>query len=283
MEEPLLDTDSALAPFLEIVETSSSSTLRAVILKVLSHPEIFCGYDQLKAIVASKVDDSQLMETLDLFSYGVYLDYIQNPDHFLPLNESQVSKLRQLTVISNTQDACKRGISIVSYGQLANSLGIEAENRRGVEEVIISCIYSRILNGKLCQKSQQLHLTVPPCCSRDVRLTQIPDLLGSLRSLCQRLDSSNQDLERDNEYVQSSLEQTDAYWKSIQEQAKRAQNHAKNSGGGGNSSGTIRSSLTAGWPGDPTAGAGRSSASRQSKRSRGGMGGSFTNPFIDFE
>jgi COP9 signalosome complex subunit 7 len=276
MEEPLLDTDSALAPFLELVEQSSVSTLRAVILKVLSHPQIFCGYDQLKAIVAPKADDAQLLATLDLFSYGVYLDYVQNPDQFLSLNDSQISKLRQLTVISSTHEACKRGISSVAYDLLAKALGLESENRRAVEQVIINCIYARILNGKLCQKSKQFHLAVPTCCSRDVRDTQISDLLRALEALEQRLDLSNQELEKAHTFVHSSLEESETYWKSVRDQAKRAQSQAPDSGSGGNSSGTIRSSLAAGWPADPGAATRRSSTSRQSKRSRGGMG--FTDP-----
>jgi hypothetical protein len=277
MEDPLLDTELALEPFLELVEESSVGSLRAVILKVLSHPQIFCGYNQLKAIVEPKVDDAPLLATLDLFSHGVYLDYVQNPGQFLPLNENQLSKLRQLTVLSSAQEACKRGISILDYEPLEKALGLTAESRRVVEQIIISCIYARILNGKLAQKSQQFHLTVPPCCSRDVRVTQIPDLLASLEALNQRLDSSNQELEKAHTFVNSSLEQNGAYWKSVQEQAKRAQSQAPNQGSGGGSGGTIRNSLAAGWPNDPGVAARRSSASRQSKRSRGGMG-SFTEP-----
>ena len=268
MEEPLLDTDTALAPFLELLEASSASTLRAVILKVLSHPEIFCGYDQLKAIVSSKTDDSKLMETLDLFSFGVYLDYVKNPDQFLPLNESQLFKLRQLTVVTSTQESCKRGISVVGYEHLATVLGLEVENRRAVEEVIISCIYARILNGKLCQKSQQLQLTVPPCCSRDVRLNEIPELLSSLQSLCQRLYTADRELERDNQYINASLEQSNAYLKAIQDKAKRAKQQGQMSAGG---SGTIRNSLAAGWSADSNTGSSRTDNSRQSKRSRGAI------------
>lgn len=277
MEDPLLDTDLALAPFLELVGTSSVGTLRAIVMKVLSHPQIFCGYNQLKSIVESKTDDDQLLATLDLFSYGVYLDFVQNPGRFLPLGDNQISKLRQLSVLSSAQEACKQGISILYYEPLAKALGLEPDNRRAIEQVIISCIYDRILNGKLAQKSQQFHLAVPPCCSRDVRVSQIPDLLASLEALDRRLNASNQELEKAHTFVHSSLEQNEVYWKSVQEQAKRAQSQAPVQGSGVGGSGTIRNSLAAGWPADPGGAVRRSSASRQSKRSRGGMG-SFTEP-----
>eukprot|EP00980_Cylindrotheca_fusiformis_P020615 scaffold7679_cov134-Cylindrotheca_fusiformis.AAC.6 len=274
MEESLLDTDVALAPFLGLLEDSSAGTLRAVIMKVLSHPQIFCGYNQMKDIVEPKVDDDQLLATLDLFSYGVYLDYVRNPGQFLPLNDNQVSKLRQLTVLSSVQESCERGIAVLDYEPLAKALGLNSKDRRAVEQVIISCIYARILNGKLAQKSHQFHLTTPPCCSRDVRATQISDMLASLECLSLRLDSSNQELVKAHSFVHSSGVQNEAYWTLVQEQAKRAQAEAPNQDGG-SGSGTIRNTLAAGWPTDPGVAVRRSSSSRQSKRSRGGMG-SFT-------
>mmetsp|Transcript_16523 Transcript_16523/g.40384 ORF Transcript_16523/g.40384 Transcript_16523/m.40384 type:complete len:282 (-) Transcript_16523:898-1743(-) len=274
MEEPLLDESVALAQFLEVVEQSSPSTLRAIVLKVLSHPQIFCGFDELKAIVKPKVEDSQLLETLDLFSYGDYQDYSQNKEKYLLLNDQQLSKLRQLTILTTVQEACKNGVSVLSYGSLGEALSIDTDNRRGIEEIIISCLYARVLNGKLCQQSQQFKIAVPPCCSRDVMPSQIPDLLATLESLRDRLESSNDRLEKAQNFVCGSVERDEAHWKTVKEQAKLAQSQAPNAATGSGAS-NVRNALSAGWSADQGIAGRRSSASRQSKRSRGGMG-SFT-------
>jgi len=274
MEDPLLDESPALAQFLELVGQSSASTLRAVVLKVLSHPEIFCGFDQLKAIIKEKVEDSQLLDTLDLFSYGVYQDYSQNQDKYISLSEPQLAKLRQLTVLATVHEACRNGVSIIGYEPLAEALGTDADNRRTIEQVIISCLYARVLNGKLCQKSQQFNVAVPPCCSRDIKPAQITDILITLESLRDRLDSSNVRLEKAQSFVRGSVERDDAHWKSVTEQAKQAQSQASNAATG-SSAPNVRNALSAGWSADQGIAGRRSSASRQSKRSRGGMG-SFT-------
>ncbi|CAJ1937534.1 unnamed protein product [Cylindrotheca closterium] len=274
MEELLLDESGALVQFLEAVEQSSPSTLRALVLKVLSHPQIFCGFDQLKAIVKVKSEDSQLLETLDLFSYGAYQDFSQNQDKYLSLNDLQLSKLRQLTVLTTVQEACKNGVSLLSYSSLGEALGIDRDNGRGIEQIIISCIYARVLNGKLCQKSQQFKIAVPPCCSRDVTPSQISDILTTLETLRDRLESSNDRLEKAQNFVRGCVERDDSHWKTIKEQAKQAQSQSPNAATGIGAS-NVRNALSAGWSADQGIAGRRFSASRQSKRSRGGMG-SFT-------
>jgi hypothetical protein len=342
MEDPtaLLDTDAALSPLLQVAQEASAianvPTLRAVILKALSHPDIFCGYDQLKVLaVAANLDDAPLLQTLDLFSYGTYSQYAgtntattsestahsstSSSQYYLSLTDAQLLKLRQLTVLSCVQDACcgrggKEGqegqqssssSSTLSYASIAEAL--QLTDRRSMEQVVISCIYSRVLNAALCQKTQQVLLTtVPPCSSRDVPLRLpsttttthhqpllVQDLLDRLRGLEQRLAVSHSDLERAHTDVSHSSEQSAAAWKSVQDRQIKAQAQASSS----NSNSTLNYSSTgaagtagaggtvrlAGWPESaPSVGQRRSSASRQSKRSRGGLGGSFTEPFQRF-
>lgn len=274
MEEPLLDQCAALAQFLEVLEQASPSTLRAVVMKVLSHPQIFCGFDQIKAVLKPKIEDGQLFETLDLFSYGAYSDYTKNQDKYLSLNDQQLSKLRQLTVLSTVQQACNDGVSILSYGSIGEALNTDTDNGRSIEQVIISCLYARLLNGKLCQKSQKFKIAVPPCCARDIMPSQIPYILTTLESLRDRLQTSNDRLDRAQSFVHESVERDEAHWKTVNEQAKHAQSQAPNAVKGSGAS-NVRNALSAGWSTDQGIAGRRSSTSRQSKRSRGGMG-SFT-------
>jgi hypothetical protein len=275
----LLDTDAALQPFLDAAEDSLSniSTLRALVVKVLSHPEIFCGYDQLKALlVQGNIEDATLLATLDLFSYGTYGAYSQNPSSYLTLNEKQTAKLRQLTLLSCVQEACEVGQTAVPYASIGEAL--QLSDQRAMEQVIVSSIYSRALNGKLCQKTRQLLISeVPACISRDVPLDKIADLLQQWSTVQERLATAYAGLEEAHSDVSQSLAQSTAYWKMVQDRQGKAQTQAQTStaGGGSGAGGTAR---LAGWP-ESSVGARRSSASRQSKRSRGGLGGPFTDPF----
>ncbi len=273
----LLDPDAALFPFLDAAKDSLSSvpTIRALVVKILSHSEIFCGFDQLKLLLLmdGKIDDGAMMATLDLFSYGDYAMYAQNPSVYLPLNEKQISKLRQLTLLSCVQAACERGQSSISYTTLGEAL--QLSDQRIMEQIIVSCLYSRALNGRLCQKSRQLWITnVPVCISRDVPMTSIPTLLHHFQALQDRLDTSYAGLEEAHSDVSQSLIQSAAYWKSVQD--RQAKMQANNSSASGVGLGTVR---LAGWP-ESSIGVRRSSAGRQSnKRSRGGLGGIVTDPF----
>jgi hypothetical protein len=280
----LLDTDAALKPLLEAAQESASSnvsTIRALVFKVLSSTCIFCGFDQVKAVLQpalSSGDGETLLRTLDLFSFGKYNDYSEaTSGQFLSLTDSQLLKLRQLTVMSVVQEACSRGEGVISYDILAQELGFMEPNLRQVEEIVISCIYAHILQGCLCQKTKCLLVTSdrgPPCRSRDVPATQVPIMIATLQALCGRLEASHDDLEASHTNVQSSLDQNTAYWNSVEERKKKAETQVVSQGG------TVRN--FGGWP---EGGAGaeavhRSNSSRrQSKRSRGGLGGSITEPF----
>ena len=284
----LLDTDAALKPLLEAAQESASSnvsTIRALVFKVLSSTSIFCGFDQIKAVLQpalSSGDGETLLRTLDLFSYGKYNDYSgATSGQYLSLTDSQLLKLRQLTVMSVVQEACSLGEGVISYDILAQELGFMMEpNLRQVEEIVISCIYAHMLQGCLCQKTKSLLISSnrgPPCRSRDVPASQVPIMIATLQALCGRLEASHADLETSHTSVQSSLNQNTLYWNTVEERKKKAEMQAASQGG------AVRN--LGGWPegGAGAEAAHRSSSSRrQSKRSRGGLGGSITEPFQRF-
>jgi COP9 signalosome complex subunit 7 len=280
----LLDTDAALKPLLEAAQESASSnvsTIRALVFKVLSSTSIFCGFDQIKAVLQPALSTGEgetLLRTLDLFSYGKYNDYSEaTSGQYLSLTDSQLLKLRQLTVMSVVQEACCRGEGVITYDILAQELGFMEPNLRQVEEIVISCIYAHILQGCLCQKTKSLLITSdrgPPCRSRDVPASQVPIMIATLQALCARLEASHADLETSHTTVQSSLDQNTAYWSTVDERKKKAETQVASQGA------TVRN--LGGWPegGAGAEAAHRSSSSRrQSKRSRGGLGGSITEPF----
>jgi len=209
-----ISSNKALQPLLDMAKEYCSvknnasvnvGMIRTLILKALSDSNIFNGFDQIKYIVepalkstaattttGAAAEGDVLLQTLDLFSYGTYHDYCKHntstTKKYLTLTESQVYKLRQLTVVSLVQQACSPTIAAnnvtfpptgkVSYDVLARELGFNGTNSnedvtmtdhnnnnqevldptntiealRQVEDMLISCIYAGVISGQLCQK-----------------------------------------------------------------------------------------------------------------------------------
>lgn len=255
-----------LRPFLDILQQDvnnqkiSMATARPIVLKVLAHPEIFCGFDQVKSLCVPFLADTggaassslSVSNTLDLFSFGCLKDYTSmvatNSDYYLALNDPALTKLGQLTVMTCIQDACDRGEMNISYTALAESLGCgdrsgdddadatiggcangnprdEATWIRNVEDVLIRCVYADVLRGKLCQKSRNFSWEgqpLPVVCPRDVAPKQIPQLLASLRGLTERLEASGTQLLEAEGKVLEGLKEDDRFWKAVQDRREKA-------------------------------------------------------------
>jgi hypothetical protein len=236
---PLLESDAALKPFLQAGQESSSasfSTLAALVAKVLSHADIFAGYDQLKAVLLEPIQRTapngdkgeEILRTLDLFSHGTYADYVAGGGtKFMTLSDSQVFKLRQLTVLSLVQAACLQKLDYLDYSTVEQAIVLESssvaassvEKLRAVETILISCMYSGAVSGRLCQKTQSLRFTTGRFASRDVPVAAAPDLLATVRQLQSRLQQAQQYLGVADVQVQESLAQDEQYWARVRQQA----------------------------------------------------------------
>lgn len=300
----LLDADAALLPFLRAAEETSKSgnaaTARALVGKVLSQAEIFCGYDQIKhslqACFDKAVDGGKLLKTLDLFSYGNYSDYVASTEEYMALTEAQLHKLRQLTVLTLVQTACEKKQSAVAYDEIQRALNVDSASKDAVEDVLVSCIYSRVVRGQLCQKTRRLLLLQqhgPPLRSRDVHPRRVAELLDAVRRLQESIESSKHDVRTDRGRVLGQLE-----WSRQEAQKHRQQlSNAKDLASGrvpqsaatwgrgeghGSQSAVAAAAVATGQ--DPAsylaeslaAGAGDdgdAAGSRRQKRSRGGLSG----------
>uniref|UniRef100_A0A7S1D9A6 PCI domain-containing protein n=1 Tax=Cyclophora tenuis TaxID=216820 RepID=A0A7S1D9A6_CYCTE len=262
--DPLLSlfgTDEALKPMIQMAAdcaSSNISTIRTLVMKVLTDPKIHCGFDQikdkLKEPLASGSEGEIMMRTLDLFSYGNYKDYVNaESGYFLTLTEAQVFKLRQLSILSLVQKSCleEEQAGILTYESMKQEI-----NSEDMEDVVISCIYAGLIVGKLCQKRKSLIVSSargPPCRSRDVPFSQTGFLLEKLKKVSTRLDNTLSQLEASKLQVQAHKEEHDKFWRQVELR--------KNSKAG----------VAGGMDQWGTAGMRRGSSARSSKRSRGGL------------
>ncbi|XP_020294568.1 COP9 signalosome complex subunit 7 isoform X2 [Pseudomyrmex gracilis] len=103
----------------------------------------------------------QYWNTLNLFAYGTYKDYLENKEKVLELTPIQKKKLQHLTIVTlATKNKC------IPYSVLLEELDIK--NVRDLEDLIIEAIYADIIHGKLDQKNSQLEVDYAGL-GRDVR------------------------------------------------------------------------------------------------------------------
>lgn len=103
----------------------------------------------------------QYWNTLNLFAYGTYKDYLENKEKVLELTPTQKKKLQHLTIVTlATKNKC------IPYSVLLEELDIK--NVRDLEDLIIEAIYADIIHGKLDQKNSQLEVDYAGL-GRDVR------------------------------------------------------------------------------------------------------------------
>jgi COP9 signalosome complex subunit 7 len=297
----LLDADAALLPFLraadETAKSVNAATARALVGKVLSQAEIFSGYDQIKLSIqecfGKAVDGGKVLKTLDLFSYGNFSDYLASTDEYMTLTEAQLHKLRQLTVLTLVQNACQQKQSAVAYDEIQLALNMNSSSKDAVEDVLISCIYSRVVRGQLCQKTRRLLLLQqhgPPLRSRDVHPCRVAELLDAVRRLQESIESSQNDVRKDRGRVLGQLEWSRHETQKHRQHLKNAKDLASGRipqsaatwgrGGGHGGPNALESAAAAalatgqdpalaGGAGDD----GDAAGSRRQKRSRGGLSG----------
>jgi hypothetical protein len=327
----LLDSTSAMRSYLDLTESNMNlSTVRSLALKTIAHPQIFCGFDEFQTCCSQLLLPQQgqtqttaacssLFNTLDLFSFGTLNDYQKRgestgqPDaeHYLPLNEPALAKLRQLTVLTCIQKACFDGKTRISYDVVAEALGLTTDTMqdegasfdatttatttmaiRDVEDAIVQCLYANVLKGKLCQKTHTFGWQgecLPVVSSRDIPLTLIPSLLSELQGLGRRLVESGIEVTQAQEQVTQGLQDTAQYWKNVRRNQKKTTTKdeafskgAFSKGGSSGGDGVVARSIFGGNSGGTqgnfwheSSGASSSGRSRSTKRSRGGMSGNF--------
>lgn len=118
---------------------------------------------------------------LRIFAFGTYKDYVQQSSELPPLTNEMVRKLRMLTIISMAETR-----SELSYSELVQALGLDSHVE--LEDLVISCIYQRLLLGKLAPMSQSIQIL--DSMSRDIDMNE-----SSLSALQNELDRWSQHLQ----------------------------------------------------------------------------------------
>lgn len=118
--------------------------------------------------------------SLQLFAYGTYREYVANQEKVLELTPAMKKKLQHLTIVTLAiKSKC------IPYARLLDELHIK--NVRDLEDLIIEAIYADIIHGKLDQKNSQLE--VDYAIGRDIKEEDVTDIVGTLQEWCDSCES----------------------------------------------------------------------------------------------
>eukprot|EP01080_Neovahlkampfia_damariscottae_P005875 gene5875-9703_t len=207
-----------------VISQATSSSNCFVFSELINTPSILA----LKDLTETKKD----FETLSLFCYGTYSDYKKNKENYVDLNEKQLYKLKQLSVVSLASSH-----RVLSYNLLLKALDID--NVRNLEDLLIDCFYADICKGKLDQKGKCVEIfeTV----GRDVRIEDIDSLIGTLKKWMDHSKDIQKNMEDNSTKAQKKFDEAkksnSEYEKKVEELKKNMKEIIEAGGDGGSHKG----------------------------------------------
>lgn len=162
-----------LDQFLALANSSRGRAAVELIKTVLSHSSVFVFgplLDHENVAALEGTEHEPYLRLLRLFAYGTYDEY-QAADGLPELNEQQLRKLRQVTIVSRAAST-----NTLRYKDLMGGLGVE--NVRELEDMIIDCIEAGLLFGRLDQR--ELVFEVEHAIGRDIGPNDVREMIDAL-------------------------------------------------------------------------------------------------------
>lgn len=173
-----VSTNNPLEQFVLLAKKAKGAACTELISQVLETNGVHCFGELLAMPNIAELENSpssKFYNSLNLFAYGTYRQYLENKDQFIDLTPTMQKKLQHLTIVSLAiKTKC------IPYNDLLTELDIK--NVRDLEDIIIEAIYANIINGKLDQKNKQLEIDY--AIGRDIRQGDVTQIVGTLQEWC---------------------------------------------------------------------------------------------------
>jgi len=215
MVEDKIKTINPLEPFLLLAKNARGAAAAHLIQQVTEVPNIFTFGELLhiEGITQLEGNESFLKEwkLLQLFTFGVYTDYLEHVEDFPTLSEGQIKKIRLLTIASLASTT-----KHVPYSLLMDKLGLQ--KLREVEDLIIEAMYAHIIKGKLNQKEQRLEVDF--VIGRDIQPQMVDNIISILNSWRDKCESAMSSLEAQITRGNDAKEVRTSQKKAVEEQVE---------------------------------------------------------------
>ncbi|KAI5865845.1 hypothetical protein GGS23DRAFT_357067 [Durotheca rogersii] len=198
---------NALEPFLALTKSATAPRAAAdLVTQATSHPHTFVFAELLQApqiqALSQSPEHAPYLALLEIFSFGTYTTYDRARADLPSLNDAQLLKLRQLSLLTLARDP---GANL-TYAALRESLGLPSgtdDGGRAVEDLVISAVYAGLLSAQLDPRRRTVYVPrVAPL--RDLEPNSIPSMLTALRAWSGRCADTLSDLEAQIAAVRAS-------------------------------------------------------------------------------
>ena len=146
--------NNLLEQFILLAKTAKGAAALELVKQAIETPGVHVFGELLDMPNIKELENgphAEYWNTLNLFAYGTYKEYLKNKSQVLELTSVQKKKLQHLTIVTlATKSKC------IPYSILLEELDIK--NVRDLEDLIIEAVYADIIHGKLDQKNSQLEV-----------------------------------------------------------------------------------------------------------------------------
>lgn len=171
-------SNNPLEQFVLLAKSARGAAAVELVKQVLEAPGVHVFgelLDMPNVIELEQGTNANYYNTLHLFAYGTYKQYLENKAKLIDLSPTQKKKLQHLTIVTlATKSKC------IPYSVLLQELDIK--NVRDLEDLIIEAIYADIIHGKLDLKNSQLE--VDYAIGRDIQPEDLGSIISTLQEWC---------------------------------------------------------------------------------------------------
>jgi len=173
---------------------------------VLNHPNVIALAERTDV-----PDVHKLINTLKLFTYGCFEDYIAEQNKVNLLSLEQIEKLRLLSLMSIATKNNR-----IKYDFLTEKLGLPPAAYQKLEEIIMSAMCQGAIQGQMDQEHELL--LVQGVQGRDVRPEEIPHLSQKASEWCESMEKVLKEAFAEEKAAKEAAENEAASEKRFQEE-----------------------------------------------------------------
>jgi COP9 signalosome complex subunit 7 len=192
---------NALEPFILLAKSATSARAASdLITQATSAPNTFVFAELLQTpniqALAVSAEYASSLRLLEIFAWGTWQDYQASAASLPTLSSAQHQKLLLLSLLPLASQHTP-----LTYSKVQHALGLASS--AAVEQLLITAIYSEVLEAKLDPQHQAVRITsIAPL--RDLSPGSVPDLTSTFSTWAAQCDAMLLELQRQMSSVQDA-------------------------------------------------------------------------------
>lgn len=218
-----LQSGNPLEQFVLLAKNAKGAAAVELVKQALEAPGVYVFGELLDMSNIQDLENtiySPYLALLNTFAYGTYTVLLEGQENDTPsLTEAMTRKLRLLTVVSLAEKS-----KVLPYSLLQAELGISTV--RELEDLVIEGISAGVVLGKLDQKNS--YFEVDFVIGRDIRKTDIGNIVGVLSAWCDNCDTMLTNIEVQVDKVNKEKVDTNSHKAELEQRINEVKQQIKN-------------------------------------------------------